>query len=138
MNRICLVGRITKDLELKKTPSALSVVNFTIAVNKYSKDANNNADFFDCVVYGTQADNLVKYQGKGSLIAVEGRLETRTYQTKEGLNRKIYEVVCDRINFLGTKSSDTQERITNQATTQDAKDEEVIQDDLSTATELPF
>ena len=142
MNRICLVGRVTKDLELKKTPSALSVVNFSIAVNKFSKDPENNVDFFDCVVYGTQADNLVKYQSKGSLIAVEGKLDTRTYQTKDGQNRKIYEVICDKITFIGSRSSEVQERPINQPNqtikevSRETKEE--VNEELSTVNDLPF
>ena len=84
MNQINLVGRITRDLELRTTANQKSVCEFTIAVNRVGNEA---ADFITCVVWEKQAENLVKYQGKGSLIAVSGSLRVDKYKTEQGENR---------------------------------------------------
>ena len=104
INKVILVGRITKDLELKVTQSNINVVTFTLAVNRQYKDENGDtsADFIQCVVWRKQAENLVKYCGKGSLIGVDGRIQTRQYEASEGV-RYITEVVCDSVVFLDTK-----------------------------------
>ena len=110
MNKVILIGNITKDLELKKTTSGLSVISFTLAVAKpYNKDAEQAADFINCVAWRGQADNLYKYQGKGSKIAISGRLQTRTYQTTDGSNRHVVEVVADEVYFLSSKNQNSQQ-----------------------------
>ena len=108
MNKVILVGRITKDPELKSIQSGSSVVNFTIAVNRpvsqaQNQDQNaNNADFINCVIWNKQAENLAKYVKQGSLIGVEGRIQTRSYDSN-GTTRYITEVLCDNVQFLDTK-----------------------------------
>ena len=111
MNKVILVGRITKDPELKSIQSGSSVVNFTIAVNRpiaqQNQDQNaNNADFINCVIWNKQAENLAKYVKQGSLIGVEGRIQTRTYESN-GTTRYITEVLCDNVQFLETKRDGT-------------------------------
>jgi single-strand DNA-binding protein len=106
MNKVILVGRITKDPELRNIQSGSSVVNFTIAVNRpvaQNADQNaNNADFINCVIWNKQAENLAKYVKQGSLIGVEGRIQTRSYESN-GQTRYITEVLCDNVQFLETK-----------------------------------
>lgn len=106
MNKVILVGRITKDPELRSIQSGSSVVNFTIAVNRpvaQNQDQNaNNADFINCVIWNKQAENLAKYVKQGSLIGVEGRIQTRSYESN-GTTRYITEVLCDNVQFLETK-----------------------------------
>ena len=106
MNKVILVGRITKDPELKNTQSGTSFVNFTIAVNRpvsQNADQNaSNADFINCVIWNKQAENLAKYVKQGSLIGVEGRIQTRSYESN-GTTRYITEVLCDNVQFLETK-----------------------------------
>ena len=106
MNKVILVGRITKDPELRNIQSGSSVVNFTIAVNRpvaQNADQNaNNADFINCVIWNKQAENLAKYVKQGSLIGVEGRIQTRSYESN-GQTRYITEVICDNVQFLETK-----------------------------------
>ena len=111
MNKVILVGRITKDPELKSIQSGSSVVNFTIAVNRpiaqQNQDQNaSNADFINCVIWNKQAENLAKYVKQGSLIGVEGRIQTRTYESN-GTTRYITEVLCDNVQFLETKRDGT-------------------------------
>ena len=106
MNKVILIGRLTKDPELKKTNSGLSYVQFNLAVNRNytNKSGEKQADFINCVVWRTQADNLVKYIKKGGLIGVEGEIQTRTYDDKNGIKKYITEVLCNSIEFLESKS----------------------------------
>lgn len=106
MNRVILVGRITKDPELKKTAQDIAVVNFTIAVNRNYTDqqGEKQADFISCVVWRRQAENVAKYVSKGMLLGVEGRIQTRQYESETGM-KYITEVLCDSVQFLENKSS---------------------------------
>ena len=98
MNKVLLIGRITKDLELRHTPNDKAVCDFTLAVNRDKE----NADFINCVVWNNQAENLCKYQGKGSLIAVFGELRVDTYEVEGNKRYKTY-VYVNNIEFLGKK-----------------------------------
>jgi len=107
MNKVILVGRITKDPELKTVQSGSAVVNFTVAINRPTTSNNvdqnqSNADYINCVIWNKQAENLAKYVKKGQLIGVEGRIQTRTYDAN-GTTRYITEVLCDNVQFLDTK-----------------------------------
>jgi len=106
MNRVILVGRITKDPDLKKTAQDISVINFTIAVNRNYTDqqGEKQADFISCVVWRRQAENVAKYVSKGMLLGVEGRIQTRQYESETGM-KYITEVLCDSVQFLENKSS---------------------------------
>jgi len=106
MNKVILIGRLTKEPELKKTNSGLSYVQFNLAVNRNytTKSGEKQADFINCVAWRTQADNLVKYIKKGGLIGVEGEIQTRTYDDKNGIKKYITEVLCNSIEFLESKS----------------------------------
>lgn len=102
MNKVILVGRITKDPELKRTNSDIPYVQFTIAVNRLyqNKNGEKTADFISCVAWRATAELLAKYIRKGSQIGVEGSIQTRTYDDQNGIRRYITEVVCDNIHFL--------------------------------------
>ena len=106
MNKVILIGRLTKEPELKKTNSGLSYVQFNLAVNRNytNKSGEKQADFINCVVWRVQADNLVKYIKKGGLIGIEGEIQTRTYDDKNGIKKYITEVLCNSIEFLESKS----------------------------------
>ena len=90
MNKSILIGRLTKEPELKSTPSGRNVCQFTIAVNRNYTNANGEreADFINCVAWDKQAENLVRYQHKGNQIAIEGRIQTRNYEDNSG--KKVY------------------------------------------------
>lgn len=103
MNSINLVGRLSDNPTLRTTQTGKSVASFTIAVNR-DKD---NADFFNCVVWGVQADNLCKYQTKGSQIGLTGRLSKRSYEDKNGEKKYIIEVVAEHIEYLGSKKEES-------------------------------
>lgn len=110
MNKVIEIGRNVKDIELKQTGSGKSVVEFSIAVKRDYKSANGEyeSDFFNCVSYGKTAELISKYVGKGDMIAVDGKLQTRNYTNKEG--RKIYvtEIVVESVEFLQAKKQDEQ------------------------------
>ena len=105
MNKVILTGRLTRDPELRYTQNNKAVCSFTIATNRpVVRDGENTADFINCCVWGKTAENLSKYQGKGSLIGIEGRLESRSYDDKDGNKRYVTEVQVEHIEFLGSKS----------------------------------
>ncbi|PKK93025.1 MAG: single-stranded DNA-binding protein [Tenericutes bacterium HGW-Tenericutes-6] len=104
MNRVILVGRITKDPEVKQTQSNIPVASFTLAVNRQFADQSGErqADFIQCVVWRKQAENLARFVKKGALLGIEGRIQTRTYEAENG-TRYVTEVLCDSIQFLESK-----------------------------------
>lgn len=106
INKVILVGRITKDPEVKYTTSNIAVSTFTLAVPRaFSDNSGERAtDFIQCVVWRKQAENLAKYVKKGALLGVEGRIQNRSYETPEHERRYITEVVCDAIQFLDTRT----------------------------------
>lgn len=102
LNRVVLVGRLTKAPELRFTDSGKAVATFTLAVDRPFADANGEraADFINIVVWGKPAENSARYLGKGKLAAVDGRLQVRSWETNEGERRWVTEVVADRVSFL--------------------------------------
>lgn len=103
MNQIILTGRLTKDVELKYTSSNKPVANFTIAVNRIGQE---EADFINCIAWNGQAENLYKYQGKGSLVLINGSLRNDRYQDNEGHNRYKTYVLASNIEYLGSKKNE--------------------------------
>ncbi|MBI5975053.1 single-stranded DNA-binding protein [Staphylococcus canis] len=106
INRVVLVGRLTKDPEYRTTPSGVSVATFTLAVNRTFTNAQGEreADFINCVVFRKQAENVSNFLFKGSLAGVDGRLQSRSYENQEGRRIFVTEVVCDSVQFLEPKS----------------------------------
>ena len=107
MNKIILIGRLTKEAELKYTPSGKAVANFTLAVERPFKNqaGEREADFIPIVAWGKPAENTAQYMGKGSQVAIDGRMQVRTYDDKEGQKRWITEVVANNVKFLDSKKS---------------------------------
>lgn len=105
LNRVILMGRLVADPELKTTQSGISVTSFRIAVERsYTKvGEERQTDFINIVCWRNTAEFVCKYFPKGSLIALEGQLQTRTYQAKDGSNRYVVEVVADNVSFTGEK-----------------------------------
>ena len=103
LNRVILMGRITQDLELKSTPSGVSVLSFSIAVDRgfVKQGEERQADFISCVAWRQQAEFISKYFGKGRMIAIEGNLRTRTYDDKNGTKHYVTEVYVDSASFTG-------------------------------------
>lgn len=104
-NKCILMGRITKDVELKATQAGNSVVTFTVAVDRSytDKDGTRGTDFINCVAWRQTAEFIQKYFGKGNLILLEGEIRTRNYKDKDGRTVYVTEVVADKASFTGEK-----------------------------------
>lgn len=102
MNKVVLIGRLTKDPELKFTPGTGTVVaTFNVAVDrKFSKDGQKEADFIPIVVWGKQAESTANYTCKGKLIGISGRIQTRSYDAKDGTKRYVTEVIAEEVQFI--------------------------------------
>lgn len=107
MNKVCLIGRLTRDPELRYTSSNRAVASFTLAVNRQFTNQNGEreADFINVVVWDKAAENLKKYVGKGRMVAVEGRIQTRNYDNNEGKKVYVTEVVAQNVQFLDSRSA---------------------------------
>src|SRR5690625_1371139 len=110
LNRVVLVGRLTRDPELRYTPNGVAVANFTLAVNRpfTNQEGNQDADFINCVVWRKPAENLANYMKKGNQIGVDGRIQTRTYDDKDGKKVYVTEVVADSVQFLESRQKEKQ------------------------------
>jgi len=134
-NKVVLIGRLTRDPELRHTNNNIPVCSFSLAVNRsYSSNQDKDVDFLNCTAWRKQAENISRYVSKGSLVAVEGRIQTGEYMD-EKINAKRYttEIVCDSVTFLDTRS----QREDNNPSQNYKQDEEIdtgnfndIEDDL--------
>lgn len=124
MNVVVLVGNLTRDPEIKHLPSGTVVTNYTLAVNnpfKRDEEGKTTADFINIVTFGKQAENIGKYMKKGCKMAVEGRLQTRTWEDQNGNRRYAVEVITNQVDFLTfpdnisdqTNNSDNNEDMVN-------------------------
>lgn len=109
INRVVLVGRLTRDPELRSTQSGISVARFTLACDRpfTGQEGKREADFIDCVVWRKQAENVAQYLSKGKLAGVEGRLQISSYKDKDQQTRYRAEVVADSVRFLESKGSNS-------------------------------
>lgn len=105
MNVVALMGRLTADPEVRQTPNGVSVCAFSIAVDRYV-NGEKKADFINCVAWKSNAENIARFFKKGSLIAINGSIQTRQYQDKDtGKNRTAFEVLVDRFHFTGSSQN---------------------------------
>lgn len=112
MNKVILIGRLTKDPEIRYTQNNTPVCNFTLAVDRrFSKD--KQADFISCQAWQKTAEFISKYFQKGSMIAVVGSIQTRTWEDSEGKKRYITEVIADEAYFTGSKSKTETDKATD-------------------------
>lgn len=143
INRVVLVGRLTKDPELRYTPNGVAVCTFTLAVNRpfTNQQGDREADFINCVAWRGTAENLANYQKKGNLIGIDGRIQTRSYEGNDGKRRYVTEVIAESVQFLEPKKDETtkqqsqQSRMTGEPDSLDFDDSEPINIDDS---DLPF
>ncbi|MCT2536420.1 single-stranded DNA-binding protein [Aquibacillus koreensis] len=107
LNRVVLVGRLTRDPDLRYTPNGVAVANFTIAVNRpfSNQQGEREADFINCVIWRRPAENLANFMKKGSMIGVDGRIQTRSFDGQDGKRVFITEVVADSVQFLETRGN---------------------------------
>lgn len=117
-NLVVLTGRLTKAPELKTTPSGVSVCSFTIAVERrYKQGEERQADFINVVAWRSAAEFVSKYFTKGSMIGIEGAIQTRKYQDKDGNNRTAFEVVANNVQFVESKRPQGNEQDNSTPTT---------------------
>lgn len=108
INAVVLMGRLVRDPEIRTTTSGKSVCSFSLAVERdFQRSEEKTADYFDCVAWGNTAEFVGKYFHKGRMIALQGRLQARTYKDREGNNRKVVEVIADKVSFTGEKAEST-------------------------------
>lgn len=107
INNVVLVGRMTRDAELRYTPSNQAVATFTLAVNRNFKNQNGEreADFINCVIWRQQAENLVNWAKKGTLVGVTGRIQTRNYENQQGQRVYVTEVIADNFQILESRAT---------------------------------
>lgn len=109
LNRVILIGRLTKDPELRYTPNGVAVASFTLAVDRKFKNqqGEKETDFIPVVVWQRAAENCANYLSKGSLVGVEGRLQVRSYDGQDGQRRWVTEVISESVQFLDSKNKAT-------------------------------
>ena len=135
MNRTFLVGRITADPELRTTPNGIATTRITVAVNRMpNANGERVADFINVVVWRRQAENVAKYCSKGSLVGIEGRIQSRSYDAQDGTRRYVTEVVADNVTFLGSRNSsqggENSYTQTESISTSSMNDTSFVQDDV--------
>lgn len=115
MNKVILIGRLTRDPEMRTTTSGTTVTRFSLAVTRTYQDQNGErgADFINCVAWRKQAENIAKYCTKGSQVAVDGRIQTGSYDAQDGSKRYTTDIICDNVTFLGSKSDNGNYNNTN-------------------------
>jgi single-strand DNA-binding protein len=109
MNNVTLIGRTTREVELRYTTSQTAVARFSLAVERPVKDGEKKADFPNIIVFGKQAENCEKYLAKGRKVAVQGRLQTGSYEDKDGKRVYTTDVIAERVEFLEWADSRTEE-----------------------------
>ena len=102
MNKVILIGRLTKDPEMRTTMSGMTVTRFTVAVNRTYQDQNGErgTDFINCVAWRKQAENIAKYCTKGTQVAVDGRIQTGSYDAQDGSKRYTTDIICDNVTII--------------------------------------
>ena len=107
MNKVFLIGNLTRDPELSNTASGVSLCRFSIAVSRpYTQgDGEKKTDFFNCTVWRGMAENVAKYCKKGNKVAIEGSVQIRTYEDNNGQQRTAVDVICSNVEFLSQKST---------------------------------
>lgn len=120
MNRVVLVGRLTKDPELRYTPNGVANATFTLAVNRAfaNQQGEREADFIQCVVWKKPAENVAQFLKKGSLAGVDGRIQTRNYEGQDGKRVYVTEIVAESVQFLEPKNQQTGQSGASQAADQ--------------------
>ncbi|WP_088227223.1 single-stranded DNA-binding protein [Desulfosporosinus sp. FKB] len=111
LNRVVLIGRLTKDPELRYTPTGVAVTNFTLAIDRNFKNAQGerDTDFIPCVVYRQLAEFTANYLSKGKMAAVDGRIQVRSYTAQDGQKRWVTEVIAESVHLLSPKDSGGQD-----------------------------
>lgn len=140
INRVVLVGRLTRDPELRRTQNETPVASFTLAVDDRTKDAEGKSttSFINVTVWNNQADNVAKFCRKGALVGVDGRLRQRTFEKRDGTKSSVVEIIADSVQFLepkGTREIPNEEFVPDEAPADESKNLDSID---VTDDDLPF
>ncbi len=141
LNRVVLVGRLTKDPEIRYTQSNTPIASFTIAVNRQfsnSATGERDTDFIPVVVWRKQAENVKSFVHKGSLVAVDGRIQTRTYDDQNGVRKYVTEVVADNVSFLEPKGSQDDQGTMETQLSQETEEDDKYSNVVFSNNDLPF
>ncbi|CAI2677497.1 Single-stranded DNA-binding protein (plasmid) [Apilactobacillus kunkeei] len=136
INRVTLIGRLTKDVDLKYSQSGTAVANFTLAVDRAftNQQGEREADFINCVIWRKSAENFANFTHKGSLVGIDGRIQTRNYENQQGQRVYVTEVVVENFALLESRKDNQQTNNNDQVTNNFAKTDQIdITDD-----DLPF
>ena len=128
MNKVCLTGRITKNIELKYNQNNVAITSFTLAVTRKFKNQNGEyeSDFINCIAYKSTAELLNKYVKKGDLLGIEGRIQTRNYEDKDGKRVYVTEVIVDSIDFLQSRKDESKQDTTKTENTKQKLSDDVF------------
>ena len=132
-NKVILMGNLTKDPEIRYTPSGTPVANFRLAVNnryKQGEEFKEEVCFIDIVVFGKQAENCGQYLGKGQGVIVDGRLQERRWETEDGVKRSKHEVVAQTVRFMGRRQGTGPEKSAMGGETVSEPEAEVVDNDV--------
>ncbi|MBR4236847.1 single-stranded DNA-binding protein [bacterium] len=141
LNRVVLVGRLTKDPEIRYTQSNTPIASFTIAVNRQfsnSATGERDTDFIPVVVWRKQAENVKNFVHKGSLVAVDGRIQTRNYDDQNGVRKYVTEVVADNVSFLEPKGSQDDQGTMEAQPSQETEEDDKYSNVVFSNNDLPF
>lgn len=133
LNRVCIIGRLTKDPDLKYSQSGTAIANFTLAVDRNFKNSQGEreTDFIPCVVYRQLAESCANYLSKGKMASVDGRLQVRSFEGKDGQRRWVTEVIAENVQFLSPKDNKTSGQAYN-------ADGENIGHEVDLSDDIPF
>jgi len=128
MNKVCLTGRITKNIELKYNQNNVAITSFNLAVTRKFKNQNGEyeSDFINCIAYKSTAELLNKYVKKGDLLGIEGRIQTRNYEDKDGKRVYVTEVIVDSIDFLQSIKDESKQETTKTENTKQKLSDDVF------------
>ena len=128
MNKVCLTGRITRNIELKYNQNNVAITSFTLAVTRKFKNQNGEyeSDFINCIAYKSTAELLSKYVKKGDLLGIEGRIQTRNYEDKDGKRVYVTEVIVDSIDFLQSRKDESKQETTKTENTKQKLSDDVF------------
>ena len=128
MNKVCLTGRITKNIELKYNQNNDAITSFNLAVTRKFKNQNGEyeSDFINCIAYKSTAELLNKYVKKGDLLGIEGRIQTRNYEDKDGKRVYVTEVIVDSIDFLQSRKDESKQETTKTENTKQKLSDDVF------------
>lgn len=122
INRVVLIGRLTRDPELRKTQNGISVCSFTLAVNRrQNQDGTQDADFINCVAWNKLADNIQLYQKKGNQLGIEGQINTRSYDNQQGQKVYVTEVIAENVQFLTPRNDSNGQNVQGVTNTYDTQ-----------------